>query len=220
MKKKTKTSSNETATVAPSAYSQPYIDDAAKTFRPAYDEGMEIQRQFQPGIRNAFNLYNDTMNGKFIDSNPYMDDIVRASNEDAADSVNQAFMPRFGSGYHAKTLAREVANNTARIRGANYDQERAYMDAAGGRMAGLATTATMLPSIPSTTYADNVGGLMGRYNTSTGKSNSTTTQSGGLGSILGPLMQVGSMFMPAGGLLKGVAGAAGGAGKFAGNGKG
>lgn len=180
--KKTKTKSTET--VGPSAYSKPFISDAASTLRPGYEDSLAASRQYQPHLTNAANYYGDVMGGKFLDSNPYIDDIVSASNSDATDAVNSAFMPRFGSGYHAKTLARAVGENTARIRGGAYDQERAYQNEAGRNIAGTAMTATALPMLPAQGYSDAVGGLMGRY--MTGNSSSQTKQSGGLaGSLLG-----------------------------------
>ena len=207
--KKVKTTSNQTATVAPSTYAQPYIDDAAQTFKPAYDQGMAIQQQYQPGLLSAAQYYGDTMGGKYLDQqNPYLDDIVANSNADITEAVNQQFMPRFGSGYHAKALAKQLGANEAALRYGNYATERGYQDAAGRNLAGISTIATALPSIPSSTYANNVGGLLGRYNTTTGSGTQTTKQSGGLGSILGPLLQIGSMFIPgsSGGGMGGTAG--------------
>lgn len=180
--KKQKTKSTETT--APSTFSQPYVDSAAATLRPGYEESLAVSKEFQPQIAKAAGYYGDVMGGKYLDSNPYIDDIVQSSNNDATDAVNSSFMSRFGSGYHAKTLARAIGENTARIRGGAYDQERAYQDAAGRNLTGVATAGTLLPTIPGSNYAQNVGGLLGRY--MTGNSNSTTTQSGGLlGDILG-----------------------------------
>lgn len=189
--KTTKTKSNQTATVAPSAYAQPYIDDAAKTFKPAYDEGMAIQKQFQPGLMDAFNYYGDVQGGKYLDQqNPYLDQVVSDSNADITEQVNQQFMPRFGSGYHAKALATQLGKNEAALRYGNYAQERGYQDAAGQKMAGLAGLATALPSIPSSTYANNVGGLLGRYNTTTGSGTQTTKQSGSVLDVIGQIAQI------------------------------
>jgi len=180
--KKQTTKSNQT--IAPTSYAQPYVTQAADTLKPAYDESLAAARSYQPGLLGAANYYGDVMGGKYLDSNPYIDDIVGASNADATDAVNSAFMPRFGSGYHAKTLARTIGENTARIRGGAYDQERQYQDAAGRNLAGVATVGTALPGMASSNYAQNVGGLLGRYLSSDGKQ--TTKQSGGLlGDLLG-----------------------------------
>jgi hypothetical protein len=180
--KKTKTTSNQTT--APSTFAQPYVTQAADTLKPAYDESMAAAKAFQPGLLGAANYYGDVMGGKYLDSNPYIDDIVSSSNADATDAVNSQFMPRFGSGYHAKTLARAVGENTARIRGGAYDQERAYQNDAGRNLAGVATAGTMLPTIPGQAYAQNVSGLLGRYLNANGTQ--TSKQSGGLlGDILG-----------------------------------
>jgi hypothetical protein len=188
--KKTKTTSNQST--APTAYSQPYIDSAAATLKPAYEESMAAAKAYQPGLQAAGAYYGDVMGGKFLDSNPYIDDIVSSSNSDAADAVNSAFMPRFGSGYHAKTLARAIGDNTARIRGGAYDQERQYQNDAGGRLAGIATVGTALPGIASSNYAQNAGGLMGRYLNQNGTQ--TTKQSGSIMDVLGMGLQAASLF--------------------------
>lgn len=154
---------------------------------------MEIQRQFQPRLMSAAGYYGDVQSGKYLDGNPYLDEIVANSNADITDSVNQAFMPRFGSGYHAKALAKQLGANEANLRYGNYATERGYQDAAGRNMAGLATVATALPSIPSSTYAQNVGGLLGRYNTATSSGTETTKQGGGvLGGFLGSILTAGA----------------------------
>lgn len=147
---------------------------------------MDIQRQFQPGLTGAFNYYGDVQDGKYLDGNPHLEGMIDASNENITEQVNQSFMPRFGSGYHAKALAKQLGQNETALRYGNYATERGYQDQAGRNMAGLATIATALPSIPSSTYAQNVGGLLGRYNTTTGSGTQTTKQSGGLlGDLLG-----------------------------------
>lgn len=189
--KTSKTKSQQTATVAPSDYARPYIDDAAKTFQPAYDEGMAIQRAYQPGLTKAAGFYGDTMDGKYLDQqNPYLDQIVADSNADITDSVNQAFMPRFGSGYHAKALATQLGKNETALRYGNYATERGYQNQAGQNMAGVATIATALPSIPSSTYAQNVGGLLGRYNTTTGSGTETTKRKGSILDTIGQIAQI------------------------------
>lgn len=182
-KKKTQTS---TQTVAPSSFAQPYISDAASTMRPAYDEGMATQRQFQPGLLAAGNFYSDTLSGKYLDGNPYLEGIIDSSNSDITDAVNGSFNSRFGSGYHAKALAREIGENSNRLRYGNYASERGYQDSAGRNLAGIATTATALPSIPSETYSSGVGGLLGQYVTQDGKV--VQKSSGGVGGLVGGLL--------------------------------
>lgn len=183
--KTTKTTNTET--VAPSAYSQPYIDAAAATLKPSYDQSQSVVSKFLPQLDNVASYYGDVMGGKFLNGNPYLDSVVNASNADITDSVNATFMPRFGSGYHAKALAKQLGDNEAKLRYGDYATERGYMNNAAAAMPGVAATATALPMIPAQAYADSVNSLLGRYMTA--NSNGTQKQSGGL---LGSLLSVGS----------------------------
>lgn len=180
-----------TETVGPSAYSQPYIDAAAATLRPAYDQSMSVMNKFLPQLDNVASYYGDVMGGKFLNGNPFLDSVVNASNADITDSVNATFMPRFGSGYHAKALAKQLGDNEARLRYGDYATERGYMNNAAAQMPGVAATATALPMVPSQAYADSVNSLLGKYMTS--NSSGTQKQSGGLlGSILGSALSLGA----------------------------
>ena len=199
MSKKKKTQKS-TTTVAPSAFAQPFVSDAASTLRPAYDEGMAIQRQFQPGLLAASQFYGDTIGGKYLDGNPYVDDMIAQGDREITDAVNSEFMGRFASGRHATALANALADNRTRLRFGNYNQERAYQNDAGRNLAGLATTATALPSIPSQTYTGGVGGLLGNYVTQDGKV--VQKSSGGLGGLLGTALSLGASFIPGGNAAK------------------
>lgn len=180
-----KQKSKSTETIAPSSFAQPFVTDAAQTLKPAYDESSAVAREYQPHLSGAADYYGDVMGGDYLgEGNPYLDDIVQSSNADITDSVNSQFMPRFGSGYHAKTLARTLGENESKLRFGNYAMERGYQNDAGRNLAGIATTATALPMIPSQGYTQGAGGLLGRYVTGTGQSE--TKQSGGLlGDLLG-----------------------------------
>ena len=181
-KKKVKSKSSET--IAPSAYAQPYIDSAAQTLKPAYEESLATSKQFQPGLLAASNFYGDTLGGKFLDGNPHLQGVIDSSNRDITDAVNSNFMGRFGSGYHTNALVRGLGENENRLRYGDYAQERQYQNDAGRNMAGIATTATALPMLPAQGYADGIAGLLGKYLTSNGPQ--TTKKSGGLlGSVLG-----------------------------------
>lgn len=153
----------------PNKYAEPYITAAGKTLGPAYDEQQAVAKSMQPGLLAASQFYGDTIAGKYLDEgNPYLDRIVGTANRETADTVNSQFMPRFGSGYHAKTLADAIYANEARLRGGEYDRERGYQNEAAGRIGDLAGQATLLPGLASGQYANNAGGLFGRYmNTST-----------------------------------------------------
>ena len=182
--KKTKTTSQET--VGPNAAYAPQINDAAATLRPAYDESLAVSKQFQPGLLAASQYYGDTLGGKYLDGNPYVDGMIEQGDREITDQVNGQFNSRFGSGYHAKALTRGLADNRTRLRFGNYENERGYQNEAGRNLAGVGTTATALAGLPAEQYAQNVNGLLGRYMTSNGKS--STTQSSGVGGLAGGLL--------------------------------
>lgn len=155
-----------------------------------------MAKTFQPGLLAASQYYGDEMGGKYLDhGNPYLDQIVHDSNADITDTVNQQFNSRFGSGYHAKALAQQLGRNEAALRYGNYDTERGRQDAAGGRLAGIATTATALPMIPAQGYSQGVGGLLGRYMNQSGTE--TQKQSGSLMDVIGMGLQAASLFSDA-----------------------
>jgi hypothetical protein len=180
--KKTTTTSKET--VGPSAYAQPYIDAAGRTLGPAYEQSRSVMERYLPQVDSAAGYFGDVMGGKYLSGNPHLQGVIDSSNADITDSVNQAFMPRFGSGYHAKTLTRALGENEGRLRYGDYASERGYQDQAARAIPGVAATATALPMIPAQGYADATSGLLGRYMTSNGTQ--TQKQSGGLlSTILG-----------------------------------
>lgn len=171
--KKTKTKSQET--IAPSAFSQPFVSDAASTFRPAYDAQQAAAQSFAPGLQKAGGLFSRTIDGDFLDGNPYVDGMIEQGDREITDQVNGQFNSRFGSGYHAKALGRELADNRTRLRFGNYERERGYQNEAGGNFANIAAAGTALPGIAAGQFGGNVGGLLGRYVKSDGKSSSKTS---------------------------------------------
>lgn len=183
--KKTKTTSKET--IGPSAFAQPFVSEAASTFKPAYDKGMAIADSYQPGLAKAGGFFGDIIGGKYLDNDPYLEGVISSSNRDITDSVNSQLMPRFGSAYHTNALVDRLSQNENNLRYGNLQRERdRQMDAAGG-LGDIATRATLLPSIPASTYGDQVGGLLGRYLTSNGTS--TTKSKGSLISQLAKAAQ-------------------------------
>lgn len=183
--KKTKTKSQET--IAPNAAYAPQIDAAAATLKPAYDESLAVSKQFQPGLLSASQFYGDTLDGKYLDGNPYVDGMIEQGDREITDQVNSQFNSRFGSGYHTNALTRGLADNRTRLRFGNYERERGYQNDAGRNLAGIATTATALPMVPAQGYADAISGLLGRYMTSNGQSTSKTS-GGAVGGLLGSVL--------------------------------
>lgn len=191
-KKKSKTTSTET--VGPSAYSQPYIDQAASTFRPAYEQSQGMLSEFMPRVRQSADYYGNVLSGDYLGGNPHLQGVIDSSNRDISDNVNSQFMDRFGSGYHTKTLANSLAENENRLRYGDYATERGYQNEAAARLPGVATTATALPMLPAQGYADMTGNLLGRYMTSNGTQR--TTQSGGVLGTIGQALQVAAQVAP------------------------
>lgn len=191
MKSKSKTKSTET--LAPSTYSQPFINDAASTLRPAYDQSQALMQQYLPQAQQGIDFYGDTMAGKYLDqNNPYLEGVIGDTNQSIADSVNQQFAgARFGSGYHARTLADRIGANENNLRYGNYATERGYQNDAPMRQAGLIQGAVGLPQQAAGGYANNINSLLGRYATS--NSTGTNTQRGSIGSLIGSAAQSAAM---------------------------
>jgi hypothetical protein len=188
-KKKVKTTSHET--VGPSAFAQPFINDAAGVQRGAYDQSRGVLDRYMPQVDRAAGYFGDVLGGQYLDGNPHLQGVIDSSNRDIADNVNSQFMDRFGSGYHTKTLANGLAENENRLRYQDYASERGYQDNAARAIPGVAATASSLPLALAGGYGDNISGLLGRYLTSDGTS--TTKKSGGLlGSILQTAAGIGS----------------------------
>jgi len=135
----------------------------------------------------------EVLGGKYLDSNPYLDSIVRRGEEDAANRVNSTFSlaGRTGSGGHAESLARGVATAGNALRYGNFAQERANQQQAAGMMPALTAGQYMgiTPYLAAGELAGRlpyagignlgaIGGLLGGYGNTTGK------QPGGWGSDL------------------------------------
>lgn len=156
------------------------------------------KEQLQPG----FNYINDTLGGKYLNSNPYMDSIVHQGEQDAGNAVNSTFSlaGRTGGGNHATELARGVAQAGNQIRYGDYQNERGLQNQALGQLPGFSTSqfagyspllgaqqlAGQLPYYGANALG-GIGGLYGGYGQQTG------TQPGGwLNGLLGAGASLGS----------------------------
>lgn len=101
-------------------FSQPTLDGLGQT--------QGIANQNQVGFAGANEAFN-TLSGQYLDSNPYINDIVDRTTADVGNSVNSAFASggRYGSNAHADTLSQSVADASAGIRYQNYGDERENM---------------------------------------------------------------------------------------------
>jgi hypothetical protein len=193
--KKTTTKSNETSTVAPSTYSQPYIESAAAQAKPGFDAAQGIVSKYSPQIEKGVGFFGDVMDGKYLQNNPYLEGIVQRGESDAADQVASRYSGagRYGSGYGQAAMAREVADAGNRIRYQDYGTERGYQQQAPGQQAGLIGSLVGMQQQPGGQYADIINSLMGRYNTQTGSGTNVTKESGNIAATIAKLAQAAAM---------------------------
>lgn len=144
----------------------------------------------EQGIMGAQGLVNDTLAGKYLNGNPYLDGMINKSRENITNSVSSQFAGagRYGSDYNVGELSRQLADAENQMRFANYAQERGYQDNAVGQAQqlmggsqGLLNNAAELPWIGVGALNGNVRNASGGYGTQ------TTTQKQGVGGMLGGL---------------------------------
>jgi hypothetical protein len=150
----------------------------------------------EQGITGAQGVVNSTLAGDNLNGNPYLEKALELTRADTTNAVNSQYegAGRYGSGMHAKILAKTIADAENQARYANYAQERQnQLNAVGqasGLMAGsqsLLNNAAELPWIGVGALNGNVRQASNGYGTQT----STTTQNQPLGSILGGLLGAG-----------------------------
>lgn len=208
---KTTTTVNDNTPWAPA---QPYIlenlkqqQDVFKSTQPQLEAFAGMQRDTygrvapgaEQGITGAQSLVNRNLSGANLNGNPYLDAILKQTRENVAGSVSDQFGPagRYGSGMHAAILAREISNAENQARFGNYNMERGYQQQAIGDaqnlMGGsqsLLNNAAELPWIGVQAANGAVRQASGGYGVQKG---TEKTSGGGLGSILGSALQLGSL---------------------------
>lgn len=196
-KSKQKTTSSQTATVAPNAAYTPYIDDAANAVKTAYGSAQSNLPSLMSNVNSANDYYKNQLSGANLNGNPYIDGIIKTTNEGVTNDVNSQFSSagRYGSGMHAGILATKLADADNALKYQNYSTERGYQNAAaGGLLQGTGIEAA-LPQAASGTYADQIRALLGGYTTGTQNGTQTTTSSP---SIMQTLLQLSSNAAKAG----------------------
>ena len=132
----------------------------------------------EQGVAGAQGLVNNTINGGYLNGNPYMQGMIDRTNESVSNRVNSNFSAsgRYGSDYHTGELTRGLADAENQMRYANYGQERAYQnDAVGqaqnlmGGSQGLLNNAAELPWIGVGALNGNVRNASNGYGTQTSK---------------------------------------------------
>lgn len=178
MKSKSTQKSNET--VAPNPTYAPYVNDAANQQQGAYQAAQtNVNQNVMPALQQGMNYYGDELAGKYLNGNPYLDNVLSKTNQDISNGVNSQFegAGRYGSGNHAGVLADKIAANEDSVRYGNYANERGYMNAAAAGLGSLGALSASLPQAAGSTYANNIGNLVGRYVNGTSNSTTTTTKS-------------------------------------------
>lgn len=136
-------------------------------------------------LSSAQGYAQDTIGGKYLNSNPYVDQMAGNARSAAADDVQSYFgkLGRTGSGANMESFARGVNEADLNFRGNIYNQERGMQQQAAGMAPGLnaadydgigaylqaAGVGAELPYLASQKYAQGVGGLLGQYTKTTQK---------------------------------------------------
>lgn len=141
----------------------------------------------EQGIQGAQGLVNDTLAGRYLQGNPYLDSQIDQTKENVSNDVLSRYSSagRYGSAYGMGELTRQLANAENNMRFQNYAMERGYQnDAVGqaqnlmGGSQGLLNNAAELPWIGVGALNGNVRNASGGYGTT------TTTQKNGIGGLL------------------------------------
>lgn len=176
--KKTTTKSSET--LAPSTYSQPYIDQSVATVNQGAQQSQDLLKRYLPQAEKSLSYFGDVMGGKYLDqSNPYLQGMIDQTNESVGNAIDSRFSAagRYGSDYNVGELARQLSNSENNLRYSNYATERGYQNnAALGQLAGIESLVG-LPANVANSQANAINALVGKYATSTGTNVSKSSPS-------------------------------------------
>lgn len=147
MGSKTSTTTQNTDPWGPS---QPYLKDVMAKSKNLYNSRSALApenptllqgynnaldaAQFNPSTTaNSQNLMNATINGDYMNNNPYLDATYNQMARKVGDSVNSNFSAagRYGSGAHQGVLGETLGNLATNVYGDNYRTERQNQLAAG-----------------------------------------------------------------------------------------
>lgn len=179
------------------------IGSAAGALKSAYDQNSAGTQQIAdsvtsrlPGLadkafgpnsllKSAQGYATDTINGKFLNNNPYVDQMAGQARSAAANDVQSYFgkLGRVGSDSNMAGFARGVNEADLNFRGNIYGQERDRQQQAASMAPGLsaadydgvdaylraAGVGAELPYLASNKYAQGIGGLLGQYTKTTQK---------------------------------------------------
>lgn len=191
-----------TTTTGPSKAALPYLNMGTDALNSGYQQSSNLANQAtnllqsnlpnvvgqtlnNPTLTAANNYTQGVLNGNYLNSNPYLDQLISNSNAHVTDAVNSSIGTRGLTGGSAQTqlLARQLAENETGIRANQYNTERGYQQAAANTAAGLSsagdqnintllnylTGQTQLPQSVASQYASGINGLWGDSRTTTQK---------------------------------------------------
>lgn len=124
--------------------SQPYLKNVMENARNLYNRGSTVAPEnstLLQGYKNTLNTANSfdpalsqagmgqlqsTINGDYMNNNPYLDAMYNQGAKKVSDSVNSNFSAagRYGSGAHQGVLGETLGNMATDIYGSNYRTER------------------------------------------------------------------------------------------------
>ncbi len=132
-----------------------------------------------PLLDSASGYLQDTIGGKFLNNNPYVDEMAGMARRSAADDVQSYFgkLGRVGSDANMAGFARGVNEAELGVRSGIYNQERGMQQNAAGMAPGVnaagydgsdaylraAGVGAELPYLASNKYAQGIGGLLSQY---------------------------------------------------------
>lgn len=134
----------------------------------------------EQGILGSQSLVNDTLSGKYLNGNPYMQGMIDQTNESVRDQVASQFSSagRYGSDYNVGELTRQLANAENGMRYQNYGQERAYQNDAIGQAQSLMGGSQSLLNNAAELPWLGVGALNGNIRQASNGYGTTTTKQG------------------------------------------
>ena len=165
---KSKQTTKSTETLAPSEKYAPYIDANLQRMQQRQQQEDGLYAKYLPQAEKSFTYYGDTLAGKYMDGNPYVQSQIDQTNANVRDEVASQFSQagRYGSDYNVSELARRLSNNESNIRFANWQAERQAQErAAAANLAGSAQIIGM-PGNLSAQDAATLNALIGKYATS------------------------------------------------------
>lgn len=186
----------------PWAPAQPYILKGLEQSGQVFDQQQPSLNKFsamqmdtygrlapsaEQGIAGSQTLVNDTLAGKYLNGNPYLDGMLNKTRENITNNVQSQFAGagRYGSDYNVGELSRQLADAENQMRYQNYGQERAYQNEAIGQAQGLMNGTQGLLNNAAELPWIGVGALNGNVRqASNGYGTTTSKQTGNIGQML------------------------------------